>query len=89
MFEKTGKRPVVYNNKCGQLCGVNLDFFCLFFSKNLFAFQCWAKEVDAIEYYEKLYEMYKENVEREYSHVREKKCGLAFLTFSTPAEAHR
>jgi len=88
MFETTGKRPVVYNNKCGQLCGVNLDFFCFVF-EYIFVFQWCAKEVDAIEYYEKLYEMYKENVEQEYSHVREKKCGLAFLTFSTPAEAHR
>jgi hypothetical protein len=25
MFEKTGKRPIVYNNKCGQMCGVSLD----------------------------------------------------------------
>jgi len=24
MFEQTGKRPVVYNNKCGQMCGVSL-----------------------------------------------------------------
>ena len=23
MLEKDGKRPVVYNNKCGQICGVN------------------------------------------------------------------
>ena len=26
MFEQTGKRPVVYNNKCGQMCGVSLKF---------------------------------------------------------------
>jgi len=24
MFEQTGKRPVVYNNKCGQMCGVSI-----------------------------------------------------------------
>ena len=24
MLEKSGKRPVVYNNKCGQLCGVSI-----------------------------------------------------------------
>ncbi|CAF1312263.1 unnamed protein product [Adineta steineri] len=71
MFEESGKRPVVYNNKCGQMCG------------------CCAKEVDAIEYYEKLYNTYKERVEHEYLHVRSKKCGLAFVTFSTPVEAHR
>ncbi|CAF1463102.1 unnamed protein product [Adineta steineri] len=71
MFEESGKRPVVYNNKCGQMCG------------------CCAKEVDAIEYYEKLYNTYKERVEYEYLHVRTKKCGLAFVTFSTPVEAHR
>lgn len=23
MFEETGQRPIVYKNKCGQLCGVN------------------------------------------------------------------
>lgn len=23
MFEQSGKRPVVYNNKCGQMCGVS------------------------------------------------------------------
>ncbi|CAF0821295.1 unnamed protein product [Rotaria sordida] len=71
MFEESGKRPVVYNNKCGQLCG------------------CCAKEVDAIDYYEKLYNAYKQRVEDEYLHVRGKKCGLAFVTFSTPEEAHR
>jgi hypothetical protein len=27
MHEQTGKRPVVYNNKCGQICGVSLDHF--------------------------------------------------------------
>ncbi|UJR16450.1 hypothetical protein I4U23_003352 [Adineta vaga] len=71
MFEQSGKRPVVYNNKWGQMCG-----YC-------------AKEVDAIEYYEKLYNTYKDQVEDEYLHVRQKKCGLAFITFSTPEEAHR
>jgi hypothetical protein len=25
MFEQTGERPIVYNNKCGQICGVSLD----------------------------------------------------------------
>jgi hypothetical protein len=25
MLEQSGKRPVVYNNKCGQMCGVNRD----------------------------------------------------------------
>lgn len=25
MFEETGQRPVVYNNKCGQMCGVSPD----------------------------------------------------------------
>jgi hypothetical protein len=24
MFEESGKRPVVYNNKCGQMCGVSI-----------------------------------------------------------------
>ena len=24
MFEETGQRPVVYNNKCGQMCGVSV-----------------------------------------------------------------
>ncbi len=24
MYEETGKRPVVYNNKCGQMCGVSI-----------------------------------------------------------------
>jgi hypothetical protein len=24
MFEESGIRPVVYNNKCGQMCGVSL-----------------------------------------------------------------
>jgi hypothetical protein len=24
MFEQSGKRPVVYNNKCGQMCGVSI-----------------------------------------------------------------
>lgn len=42
-----------------------------------------------MEYYEKLYNTYKQRVENEYLHVREKKCGLAFLTFATPEEAHR
>jgi hypothetical protein len=23
MLEETGKRPVVYNNKCGRICGVS------------------------------------------------------------------
>ncbi|CAF1116912.1 unnamed protein product [Rotaria sp. Silwood1] len=71
MFEESGKRPVVYNNKCGQMCG------------------CCAKEIDAIDYYEKLYNVYKQRVEEEYLHVRQKKCGLAFITFSTSEEAHR
>ena len=26
MLEKSGKRPVVYNNKCGQICGVSRDY---------------------------------------------------------------
>ncbi len=46
-------------------------------------------QVDAIEYYEKLYNSYKQRVEDEYLHVRGKKCGVAFITFATPAEAHR
>jgi len=24
MHEQTGERPVVYNNKCGQMCGVSV-----------------------------------------------------------------
>jgi hypothetical protein len=24
MHEETGQRPVVYNNKCGQMCGVSV-----------------------------------------------------------------
>jgi hypothetical protein len=24
MHEQTGQRPVVYNNKCGQMCGVSV-----------------------------------------------------------------
>jgi hypothetical protein len=42
-----------------------------------------------MEYYEKLYRVYKQRLEEEYVHVREKKCGLAFLTFATLDEAHR
>ncbi|CAF2908321.1 unnamed protein product [Rotaria sp. Silwood2] len=71
MFEESGKRPVVYNNKCGQMCG-----WC-------------AKEIDAIDYYEKLYNAYKQRVEDEYLHVRKKKCGLAFITFSTSEETYQ
>ncbi|CAF3558098.1 unnamed protein product [Rotaria socialis] len=69
MFEESGKRPVVHNNTCGQMCG------------------WFSKEIDAIDYYEKLYNTYKHRVEDEYLHVREKKCELAFITFSTPEEA--
>ncbi|UJR30010.1 hypothetical protein I4U23_017555 [Adineta vaga] len=71
MLEQSGERPVVYNNKCGQMCG------------------CCAKEIDAIDYYEKLYKAYKQRVEDEYEHVRKKKCGLAFVTFATPEQAHK
>ncbi|CAM4761485.1 unnamed protein product [Rotaria magnacalcarata] len=71
MFEESGKRPVVHNNRCGQMCG------------------WFSKEIDAIDYYERLYNAYKHRVEDEYLHVREKTCGLAFITFSTPEEAHR
>ncbi|CAF2776257.1 unnamed protein product [Rotaria sp. Silwood2] len=71
MYEQTGKRPTVYNNKFGQMCG------------------CCAKEIDAIEYYEKLYNYYKQHVEDEFAHVKEKKCGLIFITFSTVEQAHK
>ncbi|CAF1239861.1 unnamed protein product [Adineta ricciae] len=71
MLEQSGERPVVYNNKCGQMCG------------------CCAKEIDAIDYYEKLYKAYKQKVEEEYAHVREKKCGLAFITFASSDQAHK
>jgi len=54
-----------------------------------FVFQCCSKKVDAIEYYEKLYKTYKERVEYEYTHVREKKCGLAFVSLSKVDEAFR
>ncbi|CAF1019943.1 unnamed protein product [Rotaria sordida] len=71
MYEQTGKRPIVHNNKFGQMCG------------------CCAKEIDAIEYYEKLYNFYKQHVEDEFTHVKEKKCGLVFITFSTIEQAHK
>jgi hypothetical protein len=29
MLEQTGKRPVVYNNKCGQICGVRRNIFSI------------------------------------------------------------
>ncbi|CAF1480324.1 unnamed protein product [Rotaria sp. Silwood1] len=71
MYQQTGKRPIVYNNKFGQMCG------------------CCAKEIDAIEYYENLYKYYKQCVEDEFVNVKEKKCGLAFITFSTVEQTHK
>lgn len=50
MFEETGKRPVVYNNWCGQVCGVR-KIYWIFFILNLWiilfliSFQRCAKEV--------------------------------------------
>jgi len=38
MFEKTGKRPIVYNNKCGQICGVSLDDLSKHFFENYYPF---------------------------------------------------
>ena len=32
MFEQSGKRPVVYNNKCGQMCGVSVRLHCFLLS---------------------------------------------------------
>lgn len=46
-------------------------------------------QIDAIDFYEKLYKAYKDKLEIEYSHVREKKCGLAFVTFATAEQSHR
>ncbi|CAF4071319.1 unnamed protein product [Adineta steineri] len=49
MFEETRQRPVVYNNKCRQMCGVK----------------------------------------DQSTHVRDEKCGIAFVIFSTLEQAHK
>ncbi|CAF3350147.1 unnamed protein product [Rotaria socialis] len=71
IYEQTGKRSIVYNNKLGKIC------------------RCCSKEIDAMEFYEKLYTLYKQRVENEFALVKEKKCGLAFITFSTVEQAHK
>ncbi|CAF1507294.1 unnamed protein product, partial [Adineta steineri] len=45
--------------------------------------------IGAIDCYEKLYNTYKGRVEYEYTHVGAEKCGLVFITLSTPAEAYK
>ncbi|CAF0850159.1 unnamed protein product [Didymodactylos carnosus] len=72
IYETTGRRPIVHNSKCGQICVLS---------------ECCAKEIDALEYYEKLYDDFKEKLIDEYEHVREKKIGIAFVSFDTAPQA--
>ncbi|CAF1267045.1 unnamed protein product [Rotaria magnacalcarata] len=71
IYEQTGKRSLVYNDKLGKIC------------------RCCSKEIDAMEFYENLYTLYKQRVENEFALVKEKRCGLAFITFSTVEQAHK
>ncbi|CAM4800638.1 unnamed protein product [Rotaria magnacalcarata] len=71
IYEQTGKRSLVYNDKHGKIC------------------RCCSKEIDAMEFYENLYTLYKQRVENEFALVKEKRCGLAFITFSTVEQAHK